>query len=201
MSNSSFLIKKGVFVMRKHDALQKKKDTADSKKILRTSFQWLYAVIWFLFGFVFLFTVIFKISAFRINKGYETKTAFVLVSSIGYSPSVGDKVTVSSGRSGFLAQISALSGTEISFGNDKNNFANCIVYENKSYFSGDELKQVLENMKVPENCVLVTDITSENGYFRIGEIVPESRISGKAECFFYPFHMLGKPIDKLSEVY
>ena len=77
MSNSSFLIKKGVFVMRKHDALQKKKDTADSKKILRTSFQWLYAVIWFLFGFVFLFTVIFKISAFRINKGYETKTACV----------------------------------------------------------------------------------------------------------------------------
>ena len=187
--------------MRKHNALQKKRDDIDSKKILRTSFQWLYAVILLLFGFAILFTVVFKISSFRVNKGSETKNACVLVSSIGYSPAVGDKVTVSSGNSGFLGQISALSGTEISFGSDKNSFANCIVYENKSYFSPEELKEVLKNMKVPQNCVLVTDITSENGYFRIGEIVPESRISGRAECFVYPFNMLGKPIDKLSEVY
>ena len=116
--------------MRKHNALQKKRDDIDSKKILRTSFQWLYAVILLLFGFVILFTVVFKVSFFRVNKGSETKNAFVLVSSIGSSPAVGDKVTVSSGNSGFLGQISALSGTEISFGSDKNSFANCIVYEN-----------------------------------------------------------------------
>lgn len=187
--------------MRKHNALQKKRDDIDSKKILRTSSQWLYAVILLLFGFVIMFTVVFKVSSFRIHKGSQTKNACVLVSSIGYSPAVGDKVTVSLGNSGFLGQVAALSGTDISFGTDKNNFANCIVYENKSYFSSDELKEVLKNMKVPENCVLITDITSENGYFRMGEIVPESRISGRAECFVYPFNMLGKPIDKISEVY
>ena len=50
--------------MRKHNALQKKRDDIDSKKILRTSFQWLYAVILLLFGFVILFTVVFKAPVF-----------------------------------------------------------------------------------------------------------------------------------------
>ena len=187
--------------MRKHNSLQKKRDSRDERLLLRTSFQWLYAVILLLYGFVFMFTVIFRVSSFKLDTPYGIKNAGILVSSIGYSEQIGDKVTVSGHSSAFLGQITALSGEKISVGSDKDSFANCITYKNKNYFSSEELREVLQDMKIPQDCVLITDINSQNGYFRVGEIISKKQIIGKAECFVYPFNMLGKPVTQLPEVY
>ena len=187
--------------MRKHDALRKKKDAQDDKILLHTSFEWLYTVILLLYGFVFLFTVVFRVSAFRVNNRYGTHTAGVLVSSIGYSPALGDQITISNGYSTFLGKVTAVSGEMISVGSDRDSFANCITYNNKNYFSSEELQTVLKDMKIPENHLLVTEINTENGYFRVGEIISTRQVIGRAECFVYPFSMLGKPINQLSEVH
>ena len=187
--------------MRKHDTLQKKRDSHDDKVLLRTSFQWLYAVILLLYGFVFMFTVIFRVSSFYVNNQYGMKNAAVLVSSVGYSPEPGDRITVSDGYSAFLGQVAAFSGETVSVGSDKNSFANCITYQNKNYFSSEELQTVLKDMKIPEDHILVTGISSENGYFRVGEIISTKQVIGRAECFVYPFSMLGKPVSQLSEVH
>ena len=56
-------------------------------------------------------------------------------------------------------------------------------------------------MKIPEDHILVTGISSENGYFRVGEIISTKQVIGRAECFVYPFSMLGKPVSQLSEVH
>lgn len=187
--------------MRKHNALQKKRDSQDDKIFLRTSFQWLYAVILLLYGFVFLFTIVFRISSFHINNQYGTRTASVLVSSMNHPPESGDQITVSDGYSVFLGKVTAVSGETISVGSERDSFANCITYNNKNYFSSEELQNVLKDMKIPEDHFLVTDINTEKGYFRIGEIISKKQIIGKAECFVYPFSMLGKPVSQLSEVH
>lgn len=187
--------------MRKHDALQKKRDSHDDKVLLRVSFQWLYAVILLLYGFVFMFTIVFRVSSFYVNNQYGMKQAAVLVSSVGYSPEPGDQITVSDGYSAFLGKVSAVSGETVSVGSDKDSLANCITYQNKNYFSSEELQEVLRDMKIPEGYLLITEIDTQKGYFRVGEIISTKQIIGRAECFVYPFSMLGKPVNQLSEVH
>ena len=179
---------------------QKKNDSADSRKILRTSFQWLYAVILIFFGAVFLFTVVFRVSSFTIRTDSRDVRASVLVSYLGYSPAVGDYVTVVSRYSNFLGQVAACQGDDIAVGTDKNSLAGCITYKNKNFFSSDELMQYLKEMKVPKGYVLVVDMIPENGYFRVGELIRQDQVVGMAECFVYPFDMLGKPVSKITEV-
>ena len=117
------------------------------------------------------------------------------------SPQSGDKLTISNGYSAFLGKVIAVSGDKISVGSERDSFANCITYNNKNYFSSEELQTVLKDMKIPEGHFLVTEIETANGYFRVGEIISQKQIIGKAECLVYPFNVLGKPINKLSEVY
>ena len=186
---------------KKNRALQKKSDRADSLKLLRTSFQWLYAVIFIIFAAVLMFTEVFRVFSFGIRTENGTINSGVLVSSIGYSPSVGDDVTVVSKYSNFLGQVAACAGDSIKIGTDKNSFADCITYKNMNFFSSDDIRQYLKDLKDPKDYVLVVDIVPENGYFRVGEIVRTSQIVGKAECFVYPFDMLGKPVGKITEVH
>ncbi len=181
-------------------AWQKKCDAADSRKILRTSFQWLYAVILTLFGAVFLFTAVFRVSSFTVRTDSREVKASVLVSYIGYSPTIGDHVTVVSRYSNFIGQVAACQGDVIAIGTDKNSLADCITYKNQNFFSSGDIKQYLKDLKIPKGYVLVVDMIPENGYFRIGELIREDQVVGRAECFVYPFDMLGKPISKITEV-
>lgn len=177
-------------------SLCKKNDREDDRVLVKSSFRWLYVVIWILFAFVFLFTNVFRVVSFAIQTDSGIKTVGVIVSS--EQPRTGDSVVAVIAQKNAFREVIACSGDEISVGIGKSGLTDCIVYKNQRYFSADELGEVLKDLKVPKNCVLLKDSITENGNFRVGEIVEIKKIIGKADCIVYPFDMLGLSVDKIQ---
>ena len=175
------------------------KDNKDKAILLRNSFQWLYMVIWLLFLFVFMFGVIFRVVSFKVTReSGSTINISVIVSQLDRSLNVGDEVAAFSGKSNFVGEIAAFAGDEITLGTGKSSLVDCLVYKKQGFFSLDELGEVIKDKKVPENCVLVLrDVIPEYGYLRVGEIIEDDHIIGRAECIVYPFNMIGKSVSEM----
>ena len=178
------------------------KDNKDKAILLRNSFQWLYMVIWLLFLFVFMFGVIFRVVSFKVTReSGSTMNISVIVSQLDRSLDVGDEVAAFSGKSNFVGEIAALAGDEITLGTGKSSLVDCLVYKKQGFFSLDELGEVIKDKKVPENCVLVLrDVIPEYGYLRVGEIIEDDHIIGRAECIVYPFNMIGKSVSEMIDI-
>ncbi len=177
-----------------------KNDEKDKNILIRNAFLWVYTVIWILFLFVFLFTAVFRVMSFQIQRDDKMILAAVLVSSGNYQPETGDNIVASIGYSNCLGEIMACSGDSITLGTGKTGLVDCVVYHNRRYFSEEELKAVCKDMKVPEGCILLKSSVSENKNFRIGEIVESKEIIGEVYCMVYPFHMLGRTIEELENI-
>ena len=156
-------------------------------------------VIWLLFLFVFMFGVIFRVVSFKVTReSGSTINISVIVSQLDRSLDIGDEVAAFSGKSNFVGEIAAFAGDEITLGTGKSSLVDCLVYKKQGFFSLDELGEVIKDKKVPENCVLVLrDVIPEYGYLRVGEIIEDDYIIGRAECIVYPFNMIGKSVSEM----
>lgn len=187
--------------LKKSAAVSSQKDEKDSKALVKSAFQWVYAVIWILFAFVFFFTVIFKVVSFTVRNGDNRQNVGVIISSVQqYTLKSGDTVAVTINDINCAREIIACEGESISVGIGKSGLVDCIIYKDRSFFSTEELESELKDLEVPKGSVLLKGSISGNEYFRVGQIVSEEQIIGKIDCIVYPFSMLGKPIQEITKV-
>lgn len=177
-----------------------KNDERDKKSLLRSSFLWLYTVIWGLFLFVLLFTSVFRMVSFKVQTENKTAYVAVLVSSGDYTPETGDSIVAAIGYANCLGEIIACPGDAITLGTGKTGLVDCVVYRNQRYFSQEELAAVLKDMKVPGDCILLKSGISENKNFRMGELVKTKAVIGEVYCMVYPFRMIGRPVGELENI-
>ena len=179
---------------------REKNEERDRRTLLRNSFLWLYTVIWILFVFVFLFTSVFRVVSFPVQTDSGLCYASVIVLPQDDSLKTGDMVAAGRGASNWIGEVVACEGETISLGIGKAGTADCIIYQNKRYFSVEELSHIVKDGKIPKGCVLLKSGLADGETFRVRELVAVGEIAGAAVCVAYPFQLLGQSVQELKNL-
>jgi len=170
---------------------------ADGLAITRSAFQLLLGVILLMFILSVIFIALLPIVTFQKKSGDRLQYySVVTVRSDDFHK--GDIVSLKTDQHITAGEILALEHEKIVIGNDKTQSVNCVQYQDKRYFTYEELSSVLKDAEVPEGYVLLNGDLNSSEELSVGELVSEDYITGKVSMVLYPFSTFGRSADYLK---
>ena len=175
-------------------------EAQDSLDLTKSAFELFFVILMLFFVLVFIFTVCFRIVTFEKKNNGKLRT-YSFVSSHGVETfQKGQIVSVDSGVKVTAGEIVALEGETIRIGRDGENAVNCVTYQDKRYFSNEELEEALPGLTVPKGYVLLDGDITRSEELRVGEMVRQEYVIGEARFRIYPFSLFGKEPDAIRNV-
>ncbi|GEM_PF-6910661 len=171
--------------------------SADGVAISRSAFELLFGAIILMFVLALVFLLFFPIVTFQKKSEDKLQTySVVTIRSDNYRQ--GDIVSVKTEQNITAGEILALEGEKIVIGTDRTKSVNCVQYQDKRYFTYEELAAVLKEPVVPKGYILLNgDLTSAEE-LSVGELVQSDYITGKATMVLYPFSLFGRSAGHLK---
>ncbi len=171
---------------------------ADGNALTKSAFEVLLVFIILIFVIAVVFTVFFRVVTFTKKLDDKLQTYSVVTASAD-NYQKGDIVSVKTENNISAGEIIALHGQKIVIGTDREKSVNCVQFEDKRYFTYDELKEKIPDLTVPEGYVLLNGDFTSSEKLLVGEIIPLEYITGKAEYVIYPFSLFGRSADYMKQ--
>ena len=148
-------------------------------------------------GIIVIFIALLPIVTFQKKSGDRLQYySVVTVRSDDFHK--GDIVSLKTDQHITAGEILALEHEKIVIGNDKTQSVNCVQYQDKRYFTYEELSGVLKDAEVPEGYVLLNGDLNSSEELSVGELVSKDYITGKVSMVLYPFSTFGRSADYLK---
>lgn len=170
----------------------RRRASEDSRDLTRSAYELCYVLIILTLLSTAVVCICFRLVTFEKKIGGMMNTYCVAsLRFAGEDYGIGDMVSVDTGSSVSAGMLIAREGDEIQFGYGDND-VNCVRYENKQYFSIDELKAVFPEAVVPDGCVMLDGDITDSQELCIGEIVRKDYLIGRVRFVIYPFSLFGR---------
>lgn len=169
-----------------------KNEASDGLDLTKSAFETFYVIVLLIFAVVFIFSVFFRVVTFDKKNGNKVQTFSYVCSKHADKLAKGDIVSIDNGFKVSAAEIIALPGDSIAIGRKTSEQLNCVSYNEKRYFSDEELAEDLSSLVVPEGYVMLDGDITNSEELRVGELVKQEYISGRARFLVYPFTYFGK---------
>ena len=176
----------------------KRERAADGMAVTRSAFETLLVFMLFLFAAAAVLLVFLNVVTFnKVLDGNVQNYSVVTVKADDRQK--GDIVSVKTEKNISAGEIIAFEGEKIAIGTDPEKNVNCVQIGGQRYFSYEELGKVLDEFVVPKGYLMLNGDLNSSESLVVGELVPESYVTGKASIVLYPFSLFGRSADYLKK--
>ena len=177
----------------------RRRSAEDSRDLTRSAYELCYVLILLAVFGTAIICLCFRLVTFEKKIG-NVMTTYCVASMrfAGEDCGIGDMVTVDTGSSVSAGMLIAREGDAIEFGYGDND-VNCVRYENKQYFSLEELKTAVPEAAVPDGYVMLDGDITDSQELCVGEIVRKDYIIGRVRFVIYPFSLFGREAAYISK--
>ncbi len=176
----------------------KRERAADGMAVTRSAFETLLVFMLLLFAAAAVLLVFLNVVTFnKVLDGNVQNYSVVTVKADDLKK--GDIVSVKTEKNISAGEIIAFEGEKIAIGTDPEKNVNCVQIGGQRYFSYEELGKVLDEFVVPKGYLMLNGDLNSSESLVVGELVPESYVTGKASIVLYPFSLFGRSADYLKK--